>query len=143
MPLKIQCRDFKDTFNCTSKCFSTKPHICSSEALCPIVKEDITNAKFMNTMKFDNLCNFAQNFIHNSESSDSSYTINVGIFGGSVTVGRDTEGCQRFSESSAYCSWVSYFSQWLKSIAPPTRKLKIFNFAVSGFDSCCGRSDCV
>ena len=95
----------------------------------------------MFTKKYDNLCNFAQSFISNSDfSNTSSYTINVGIFGGSVTVGRETEGCQRFSESSTdSCTWVSYFSRWLQSIVPPQRKLNIMNFAMAGTDSCHGR----
>lgn len=97
---------------------------------CPLIEENVYDGleKSWSWKKSTSLCVF-KNKLH-----DSSAVINVVVFGGSVTWGRLTNGCNsNDSISESRRAWSHYLEPWLKSTYPAI--FKVHNVAVGGATS--------
>lgn len=107
-------------------------HNCSAAArFCPVTQYNVVDAT---KRKFgsSSLCYLQKRLKNASES------IRLITFGGSVTVGSNSQGCNAFDEPDRKyvhkrCSWFYHFGEWLRNIS--TANVTHYNLAHGGHTS--------
>lgn len=112
-------------------------HNCSNKPICPLIRENIadalnltasvpTNERHTTLRRFCSL---------KKEINSPAATINVIVFGGSVTAGCFARGCTlndaiNTEPFSRGCAWAAYFGQWLGQASRAT--VRVLNLALGG-----------
>lgn len=144
----LTVQDGYNIFNCHSLERFNKNHICSVQTKCPLVKQNIIDAK--NAITWDikhSLCHF------HSKLHDAYSTTNIIISGGSVAEGVSTFGCccdkdvdvkcpinndpytcgSQSHKNIKLCRWSGSFERWIKSRS--MGKVNVYNIAHGGCNS--------
>ncbi len=110
-------------------------HQCpTKERICPMIAENMEDA--LSAMK-NRTSSSAFCQVHESLQKPAE-TVRFIVLGGSVTAGRNTEGCCSKPECNGKlylkrCAWPQYFGNWLNNTFPAD--VETYNLAVSGYTS--------
>jgi hypothetical protein len=118
-------------------------NICSQHALCPVHYENVIDSvsRYKRKLQKDDMTENSS-FCQLSKSIQSiNETINMIIFGGSVTSGAYANGCNRVASDECIfkdygckaCAWTGFFRQWVSDIFPSN--INVVNLGKDGFST--------